>query len=388
MTNVIKEIVTLEDIYEAYYVCRKNKRSKPSAIKFELHYEKYLRQLYNDLNNGTYTISKSIVFGISRPKKREVFAADFRDRIVHHLLMLRLEPILETEMIDTSYNCRVNKGTTYGINTLYKQIKTVSNNYTKQTFVLQCDIQGFFMSINKEILWKHVHNIMFKKWTLGNLEWWLDLTKQIIMHRPELFCDIHGNKSILDNLPDEKTLFRSNGKGLPIGNLTSQIFGNYYLTPFDNWIKEEIGENMEYGRYVDDFYIVGCDKKRMLRLLPKIREQLKTNFDLTLHPRKVSITDVKKGISFIGCVIKPWGIYNGNRTITNAFNVLKRYKKGDSIEDLIQTINSYFGFMVGRLSYGIRWNYWKAICQKTNNLVCINMKKVSLKNHNHMNIIH
>lgn len=371
------EYISIEEIYKAYYACRKNKRSKKSQLEFELHYESYLKQLYEELNSQTYQIGKSIVFGVTRPKHREVFAADFRDRIVHHLLMIKLEPILESEMISTSYNCRKGKGTDFGVKTLQNQIQLVSKNYKVKTYVLQCDIQGFFMSINKDILWSKIKHIMELKWTYGNLEWWLWLIKLIIYNRPELNCQVKGDRSILDNLPNNKTLFRSNGKGLPIGNLTSQIFGNYYLTGFDNWIVSQL-KNESYGRYVDDFYIVGNSKRRLLKFIPKIRKYLVENLDVTLHPRKVMITDVKKGIFYIGTVIKPWGMYVGNRTVSNAFKAASESKVRD-MNRHVQRLNSYFGFMVYKLSYGIRWRLWKEIYKNCKEKICcINMKKVKL----------
>ena len=372
------EYVSLEEVYEAYFQCRKNKRTKNSSLAFEMHYETKLRELWNDLNNMSYSISSSIVFGVTRPKCREVFAANFRDRIVHHLLMIKLEPLLEEEMIDNSYNCRNGKGTEYGIQTLSNQIKKVSENYTKETYVLQCDIQGFFMSIDKDVLWKAIKDVMERKWNYGNLEWWMWLVKMIIYHRPELNCTIHGDKSILDSLPDNKTLFRSNGKGLPIGNLTSQIFGNFYLTCFDRYVIELFGKECEYGRYVDDFYIISANKKCLLKSVPNIRRYLYNDLKSNLHPKKISIIEVKKGIKFIGSVVKPWGIYIGNRTVNNAFSVAI-IKKPKDMKRYVQRLNSYFGYMVHRLSYGIRYKLWNAIYNK-NNLYSVNMKKIKYKN--------
>lgn len=371
------EYVTLEDIYEAYYDCRKNKRSKASALAFEMHHERELRKLWVELNDMTYTISPSIVFAVTRPKLREVFAADFRDRVVHHLLMLRLEPIIESEMIDESFNCRKGKGTDYGVKTLQRHIKEVSNDYQYKAYVIQCDIQGFFMSIDKDILWRKVSTLMKREWKYGNLEWWLWLTKKIIYHRPEQNCIIHGDPRLLDMLPDNKTLFRSNGKGLPIGNLTSQIFGNYYLTDFDRWILAYIGEGARYGRYVDDFYVAG--RRLKMHLLPVIRERLKNNEHLTLHPHKASLVEVRKGVKFVGSVIKPWGTYTGNRTVNNAMHIARMSDVAD-IEKHVQRLNSYFGFMIHRLTYGIRWRIWKEIPEGIRkSIYCVSMKKLRLR---------
>ena len=372
------EYITLEEIYDAYDDCRRKKRRKASAVFFELHYETYLRELYEELNSMGYKISTSIAFGVTRPKHREVFAASFRDRVVHHLLMMKLEPILESEMIDNSFNCRKGKGTECGVNTLAEQIKEVSQNYTREAYVLQCDLQGFFMSIEPAILWKMLEGVMRREWCYGNIEWWLWLVKMIVMHRPEKNCVIKGDRRILDNLPDSKTLFRSNGKGLPIGNLTSQIFGNYYLTPFDWWLRSILPEGCETGRFVDDFYIVGTDRKGMMKTIPAIRQHLK-DYGLTLHPRKVMITEVKKGVKFIGAVIKPWGVYVSNRTVGHAFEVAE-IERVEDMERHVQRLNSYFGFMKHRLTYAIRWRLFNAIPEKIKKkIVCVNMEKFQVR---------
>lgn len=113
-------MITLEDVISAYYKCRKNKRNTCNALKFEINWEIECAKLYKDIMDGTYEIGRSIAFIVTKPKKREVFAADFRDRVVHHLVMLRLEPLFEREFIKDNYNCRVEKGTLYGINRLHE----------------------------------------------------------------------------------------------------------------------------------------------------------------------------------------------------------------------------------------------------------------------------
>ena len=116
----------LDKVYEAYYVCRKNKGRKKSAIQFSWNYEKELKKLTDELYDKSYHPTTSIVFPVTRPKHREVFAANFRDRIVHHLLMNEFGSLLEDEMIEDSYNCRVGKGNLYGIKRLEEKIKIIS----------------------------------------------------------------------------------------------------------------------------------------------------------------------------------------------------------------------------------------------------------------------
>lgn len=160
--------------------------------------------------------------------------------------------------------------------------------------------------------------------------------------------------------------------------MTSQIFGNYYLTAFDWWLRSILPEGCETGRFVDDFYIVGTDRKGMMKTVPAIRQYLK-DYELTLHPRKVMITEVKKGVKFIGAVIKQWGVYVSNRTVGHAFEVAE-IERVEDMERHVQRLNSYFGFMKHRLTYAIRWRLFNAIPEKIKKkTVCVNMQKFRVR---------
>ena len=371
----------LDKVYEAYYDCRKNKGRKKSAIQFSWNYEKELKKLTDELYDKSYHPTTSIVFPVTRPKHREVFAANFRDRIVHHLLMNEFGSLLEDEMIEDSYNCRVGKGNLYGIKRLEEKIKIISKNYTVKTYALSCDIQGFFMSIDKKRLWQMLETLIRDKYKGEDIEWWLRLFKIVIMHRPELDCEIRGDKKILDALPDIKTLFRSNGKGIPIGNLPSQICGNYYLTPFDWFVIKLLGKDGFYCRFVDDFKVISNDKKMLQKIAVECRNYLRDYLGLVLHPQKISITDVTKGLPFIGFAVVPWGLYTSNRVISNAF-----YRFSDDetdAEKMIACYNSYMGFLIQCKTYGIRWRLYNSLSDKRKNEVeCIDMKKYKLKENN------
>ena len=141
------EHITLEEVEQAYYECRRAKRTHDSALQYELNYEINNYRLWRDLNSQTYEIGRSICFVVTRPKLREVFAANFRDRIVHHIIIRRFMPLFEQYMIDDSYNCRRGKGTYYGVNRLSGFI----NSAPSDAWVLKCDISAFFMSIDKGV---------------------------------------------------------------------------------------------------------------------------------------------------------------------------------------------------------------------------------------------
>ena len=145
--------IPFREFVGAYYDCRRTKRRKQSATELEMDWESNIYKLYDEVNAKTYEIGKSITFVTTRPKKREVFAASFRDRVVHHLVCRKIEPLFENYFIHESYNCRKGKGTSYGVKRLHEKIAEVSQNYTRDCWIAKFDMQGFFMSIHKPTLW-------------------------------------------------------------------------------------------------------------------------------------------------------------------------------------------------------------------------------------------
>jgi len=239
----------LEDLFIAYYGARKHKRSSINQLRFELDYESNLIKLRDDLLSGKYEISKSICFIIFDPIQREIMAADFRDRVVHHLVFNYINPILEKQFITDSYSCRKGKGTHYGVNRMKHFLKECSKNYTSDCYILKLDIKGYFMSINKNILWEKLNLMLSKELPNANLpvspELLMKWLKQIVFHNSTDDCIFKSKKSAWNNLPPDKSLFNSKQDcGLPIGNLTSQLFSNVYLHNLDVFVKNEL--NFQY----------------------------------------------------------------------------------------------------------------------------------------------
>lgn len=370
------EYVSIDDVYSAYYSCRKHKRNTQGAMAYELDYERNNYKLYTDLNNMTYEVGRSIAFCVTRPKLREVFAADFRDRVVHHLIMQRFMTIFEAHMIESSYNCRKGKGTLYGVRDIYGKIKAISENWTQETYALKFDIQGFFMSIDKKLLYGKVVDVV-KTSATENKDWWLWLIRKVIMHRPQDNCEIRGDSTLWGKLPKHKTLFgKEDDKGMAIGNLTSQVFANLFLSDFDRWVCSQLGKNEGYGRLTDDCVVISRNKTKLLRLLSDARKRL-TDIGLTLHPHKVYLQEVTKGLPFVGSVIKPSRIYTQHRTIDNMRAMIRAWNvdKRPNTARYVCRYNSYSGFLVHTQSYGIRCRMWELVENK-NNIKNINFKYI------------
>lgn len=354
--------IELADLFEAYEDCRANKRGTINALAFELDYEQELLQLRDEINSGTYSPGRSIAFIVDKPVKREIFAADFRDRVVHHLIINKLNPIFEKNFIYDSYACRKGRGTHFGIKRIDRFIRQCSQNYTKDCYVLKLDIQGFFMAIDKRILWGLLSKLITEQYHQGDQNKLLELCYKIISNNPTTNCIVKSGKKKWRDLPPDKSLFYSApGCGLPIGNLTSQIFANIYLNVLDHFIKHDLGARY-YGRYVDDFILVHQSHSHLKSSLTKITDFLKKDLHLTLHPRKIHLQHFNKGVPFLGVVIRPNHIQGGRRIKGNFYEAIQKHNQvvkthKPSIDEraaFLCSINSYLGILKHYQTYRLR----------------------------------
>ena len=348
-------MVTTAGLLEAYYDCRRNKRKTASALVYEMDYESKLIALRDRINTRTYAPGKSICFVVTRPRYREVFAASFEDRIVHHYIALRLEPLFEQAFCPYTYNCRKGKGQLYGTNMLRQQIIECSDNYTTDCYIMKLDLRGFFMSIDKCILADLIDRFVEEKYTgedKDDLRW---LCRIVILHEPEKNCERHSPASYWNYLPANKSLFTNGeGKGVAIGNLFAQLFANFLLNSLD-WLVEELGLTY-HGRYVDDFYMIHRDKMVLLNAVPRIREKL-SELGLELNERKFYFQHYTKGVEFTGSILKPNRVYTCNRTITNFVAAVRRLNAAKDLrqaEHAVNSINSYLGLLRHNNEYNTR----------------------------------
>ncbi len=329
------------------------------------------------------------------PKRREVFAAQFRDRIVHHLYYNYVHEMLERTFIQDSYSCIKHRGTHYGIARLERHIRRESQNYTVPCYVLKMDISGYFMHIDRRRLlditlrqlrrmashsvgagpvpartavrrydlvgehtplpafglarglplhWRDVVDIDFVEY----------LTRTIILQDPTLSCRRRG--TLLDwlGLPHDKSLFHSQeGCGLPIGNLTSQLFSNVYLNELDQYVKRTL-HCRHYGRYVDDFYVVSADRDWLLSLRRPVADFLATNLGLNVNDGKTIIRDVRQGVEFLGAYLKPRRRYVSRASLSRLAAKVPSLSHKSSPGQLRSSLNSFLGLLSHYKSYGIR----------------------------------
>ena len=341
-------MIDFETVLEAYLDCRKRKRSTVVATEFELDYVHNLVELMNEVNSRQYKIGKSICFVVRYPRYREVFAGEFRDRIIHHYIALRLEPLFEQIFCDRTYNCRKGKGQLAGVTQLAEDIRDESENYTKDAYVMKVDLKGFFMSIIKSKLAKMVDDFIVERYDGDDKEDIRWLCNLVVIHRPELNCERRSPLCMWNFIPKEKSLF-TNGedRGIAIGNLFAQLFANFLLNTID-WKIDAVC--VRHNRYVDDISFVSKDKKKLLSIIPMLRIEL-GKLGLRLNEKKFYLQHYSKGVQFTGAVIKPDRIYVANHTINSFAFAVERLGKAtemgmiDDINKNIASVNSYLGIM-------------------------------------------
>lgn len=289
---------TFENIYKAYKCCRKNKTNTINVLKFEQNLLENLWELVVSLQDRSYSIGKSTCFLASSPKLREIFAADFKDRVVHHVLIAQIEAMYEKKFIYDLYSNRKSKGTHRAKERIEKWMRA-----EEDASYLQLDIKGFFYNLDKDILYKMMHKDIQKSSLLhkDDILW---LAHTLIYHDSTKNYVFKGNKSSLEALPAHKTLFKlAKNKGLPIGNLTSQFFANVYMNRFDHFVKREL-KCKHYARYVDDFILLHNDKEVLSQHKKAIETYLKKHLALSLR-EDTKLKKTKEGLDFLGYVIRP-----------------------------------------------------------------------------------
>ncbi len=333
----------LHKLEEAFFEARKGKRRTKDEYRFEAYWLDNLINLRDDIIYRRYKPSRGIAFITHRPVIREIFAAPFRDRIIHHFLFNMCADWWDRRFIYDSYSCRKGKGTLFGIQRLEHHIRSVSQNYKKPAYVIKLDIQGYFMSLPRIELYKKI------KWGLEQQyagdaprrDLLLYLWREIIFDDPIKDVKRRGSPKAWDKLPKNKSLFwQPPGQGIVIGNLSSQLLSNIYLDQLDRYVKYELGYK-HYGRYVDDFYIVvgQGEFEQAKRDIEKIRKFLK-GIKLTLHPKKVYIQEVKKGVGFLGVVIYPYHTVMGKRFKDHFYEASAKVGMG---KNDIESVVSYLG---------------------------------------------
>lgn len=306
------QIASKENLFQSWREFRRGKRKKIDVQNFERNLEDNLFLLHLELKNKTYRHFHYTSFYITDPKVRHIHKAEVRDRIVHHAIYRILYPLFDKSFIFDSYSCRNKKGTHKAVNRLENFIRKDSINYQNPCLVLKCDIRKFFDSVDHQTLLE----ILKKKIYDADILWLLE--------------------KIIESFHLEK------GKGIPIGNLTSQLFANIYLSELDYFIKQKLGVRY-YLRYCDDLIIIKNKISNYNAIVSILQSYLKKCLKVNLHPNKIKLRKLTQGIDFLGFVILP------HHRILRTKTKRRIWKK---IND--QNSVSYFGLLKHVNSYNLK----------------------------------
>ena len=326
------KLISIENLFQAWGEFRKGKGAKRDVQIFERHLEDNLFILHNRLKSKTYRHGNYREFYVTDPKRRHIHKASVFDRIVHHLLYKYLYELFDKCFIYDSYSCRVDKGTHRAVRRLEEFTRIASKNYTQNCWVLKLDIKKFFESVDHDILF----DLISKRVRDKNILW---IIKQVI--------DSFHSK-------------RQEARGIPLGNLTSQIFANIYLNELDRFVKHSLNTRY-YLRYADDFIILDSDTRHLKFYLEFIRGFLQNSLKLELHPQKIALRKLSWGIDFCGYIVLPH--YKLVRTKTRR----RIFKKVLVREVSSQSLQSYLGYFSHSNSYKIIQNFKNIFWLKIDN---------------------
>lgn len=338
---LFESITSPERLFAAWQEFRKGKSARPDVQEFEVHLEEHIFALHRELISGTYRHGSYSAFTICDPKQRPIHKAIVRDRVLHHAVFAALNPIFEPTFIAHSYSCRRNKGTHRGVDALKTMLCQVSRNNTRACFALKCDIRRFFASVDHKVLLE----ILARRIKDDRV---MRLLENIVVG---FSSDYPANSSM---------------KGIPIGNLTSQLFANVYLNEFDQYMKHTL-KIRHYIRYTDDFIIVADDEMILRNLLSPVHDFLEQQLHLDLHPHKVTVRKCSQGIDFLGLILRPH--HRVLRTVTKRRMFRKLWEKTEKCRKGVvseasceQSLQSYLGVLshadTYRLSQELQNRYW------------------------------
>lgn len=368
--------LTFEEIYEAYNLCLKNKKKKMGTYNFvNENLCKNLIELLDELNKREYVPKQSNCYVITDPALREIYAAQFTDRIVQHLYMREVESILEKELVDGCCSCRKGRGNDYALKLLKIYLKETSKTGKENCFFLKIDLSGYFMSINRKQVSCKFTELIKEKYNGKHKDLLLYLTPIIFENNPSLNCIQKCTEKMRNKVPNRRKMNIESNFGMAIGNLTSQAASNLNLNEFDNYVVKSL-KLEKYIRYVDDIVIISENKGKLISSLEFIKNKLKeTNQKINI--KKTKIDTAYHGVPFLGKVSYPYGYQKPKKeTIIRTYQKAKEIKYTD-INNLLAKVNSQIGTLKKYNCRKVILNYSEILYLKTKGL--IKLEKNSLK---------
>jgi retron-type reverse transcriptase len=358
---------SFENVFNAYLDCRKGKRNSAEQLRFEADLSRNLRDLYQDLQVGTYTPGQHKCFVIKEPKPREVWSSFFRDRVVHHLVYNATSSRFYRSFIHDTFSCIPGRGIHQGQKRLQKHILSATQSTTRVAHYASLDIENYFNTISHD----YVFDLITRKLHAGE-EWLRDLWSKFIFHDIRKNATKNSGEADMAMISPKKSLMNAPpGIGMAIGNLTNQFLSNVNCNPLDHFVKRRLGCK-HYVRYVDDFVLLSNDRSELSEWIEKVDEFLHERQWQKLHYGKTTIGKADSGIDFVGAIVYPYHSWLRRSTQRKAFHRIHSWQQqveqaafhldreefdkrlySKWLPALINTVNSYTG--MARQVNGLQW---------------------------------
>lgn len=374
----MSEFLNFEELYNAYLLCLKNKKRKIGTYNFvNSNLCENLITLLDSLNNRTYEPQASNCYVITDPALREIYAAQFRDRVVQHFYLKEIEDILDKKLVEGCCSCREGKGTDYALSLLKQHLKEISNNGKKDCYFLKIDLSGYFMSIDRKQISKKFERLIIQEYKGRHKDLLLYLTPIIFENNPAQNCKYKCNEKIRNKVPERRKMDFKSEYGMAIGNLTAQAASNLNLSDFDNYVVKQLNLK-KYVRYVDDIVIISDNKMQLITALPLISKKLEETHQ-KLNKKKTKIDTAYNGVKFLGKVSYPYGYQKPSKQV-----IIRTCNKAKTIEyknneNLLAKTNSQIGTLKNYNCKRLILNYAELLPNDTNKIICLDNAECKFK---------
>lgn len=351
-------MVSYERIYTAYENCMQKKSKSTSALQFSFaDLPDNIQNIVDDINNRTYVHGRSSCFVNLDPCPREIFAAQFRDRVIQHFFVEEMEPVFNRILVPQTTSCRKEKGTDYALKILREDLIRLTDRGKEDCFYFKIDIQGYFMSIDRFMMVRLMMNTINAEYFGEYKEELLYLAPIIYGNNPAAGRILRGDPTLFALVPERKKMNWRSHYGLAIGNITAQVGSNLYLNDFDHYCLETLKVD-GYVRYVDDIIILMKNKSSLVQLIPSIKDKLAER-NLTISSHKTHIDTVYHGVKFLGKVSYPYGYQRQAKH--SAGRLMKAAREMPIDENLLSRLNSQVGRLKHYSCYGLTQDFIKAL---------------------------
>lgn len=364
VTNPIRyDMVREEDLYTVYELARANKRRSYDAVVFEIKLESNIAELCLRINECTFRAHGNYTFISPYPTPREIFGCEMGERVIQWYILWRITPILEKTLIDGLCSNRKGKGIDAAVNKVYHDILSVSRHYTRDAYVIQWDLQGYYPNADCDIACRQLQQLVIDHYEGDDKDSLLWMIMIAIHANPQAHYYRKCGIEMWDLIPYAKSILnKPAGKGGVIGYLIWQIAMNLYLNDSDHWIADDM--ELSYTRYADDCVMIVQNKEAALAMLPLIREKY-AEVGCTMHPKKFYCQHVAKGLKFLGAHIRYERIYVDNRVVRKALSRVAEFNRCNNkmkhLQGFLSTLNSYFGRMKNRNEFNNIKRIWEAV---------------------------